>query len=342
MAKGELMASESQMGAASSPSQQVVTVLGPVAPDDLGIALGHDHLLVDSWDFTDRFSSYSGILDDEELAIQEVDRFRKAGGGAIFDPTNMGLGRQPEAMCRISEATGVHVVMGTGWYRERAYEQYVFEEQPTRLAERLLRDLMIGVGDTGICAGFIGEIGTERRYISPAEERVFRAAARAQVQSGCTIMTHTTNWGELAMEQLALLREEGVDAARVVVSHVGDRTGVARLRPIAEAGAWLGIDNLGSTRGHLPLEVRAELVAELWAEGFGDRILLGNDIGERDQLATYGGCGYDNVIVNFFPLLRAQGMTDDQVHAMSVENPSRAFAYDFERARRLLSGPSPR
>ena len=316
--------------------QQVVTVRGPVAAGELGVALSHDHLLVDWWDFTDKFSSYSGILDDEDLAIREVSRFCEAGGGTIFDPTNMGLGRQPKSLQRISEATGVHVVMGTGWYRERTYAQCVFEEQPGRLAEYLLRDLLVGVGDTDICAGFIGEIGTERRCISPAEERVFRAAARAQIQSGCAIMTHTTNWGELAVEQLALLAEEGVSSDRVIISHVGDRIGVDRLRPIADAGAWLGVDNLGSTRGHLSLEARAGLVAELWAEGYGNRILLGNDICGRDQLSVYGGPGYDNVIVNFLPLLRKQSLTDDEIHVMTVENPARAFAYDYERARQLL------
>jgi predicted metal-dependent phosphotriesterase family hydrolase len=47
--------------------------------------------------------------------------------------------------------------------------------------------------------------------VSPAQERVFRAAARADRRTGCPIMTHTTHFGELAVEQLDLLQEEGVD-----------------------------------------------------------------------------------------------------------------------------------
>ncbi len=186
---------------------------------------------------------------------------------------------------------------------------------------------MDGVGDTGIRAGFIGEIGTGRGAITPAEERVFRAAARAHRATGAPIMTHTTHFGELALEQLDLLADEGVAGSSVIVSHLGDRPGIASIRPIAERGAWLGIDNLGFVAGYASLETRADNVVALWDAGYGDRILLASDICRTDQLVAHGGAGYASVLTRFLPLLRERRLDDGQLRTMTVDNPARAFSY---------------
>jgi predicted metal-dependent phosphotriesterase family hydrolase len=318
----------------TTPHRHVVTVRGPVAPDALGVTLSHDHVLSDAFAmYGEASADYSWILDEEDVAIRELEAFAEAGGGAIVDPTNVGLGRQPLALRRISEAADVHIVMGAGWYREKVYPPEVDELGPDGLADELVRELVEGVGDTGIRAGFVGEIGTGRGSIRPAEERVFRAAARAHRATGCAIVTHTTHFGELALEQLALLADEGVPASSVIVSHLGDRTGIASIVPIAERGAWLGVDNLGFVGGYAPLQVRVDNIAALWSAGFGEQILLGNDVCRRDQLATYGGIGYANVIQNVVPLLAARGLDATQIATMTTANPARAFAYDARAAR---------
>jgi predicted metal-dependent phosphotriesterase family hydrolase len=319
--------------------QQIMTVLGPIAPEAIGNTLTHDHVLIDAFGlFGD--SSYAWILDDEDVMARELDRFKSAGGSTIIDPTCMGLNRQPAGMRRLAQRTGLNLVMGTGWYRERCYPPYIREEMPDQLAERLVRDLVTGQDGTDVRAGFIGEIGTERHFITPAQERVFRAAGRAHQRTGCPVMTHTTHFGELAVEQLALLREEGVPSDRVVISHLGDRVGIHWWLPIAETGAYLNIDNLAFVGGYAPLEVRADNVAAFCAEGLVDQVMLSNDICLLDQLAQYGGPGYDNVITNFLPLLRSRGVTDEQIHTMTVVNPGRAFAYDAEGAARAAAGTS--
>jgi predicted metal-dependent phosphotriesterase family hydrolase len=306
-----------------------MTVRGPIEPDQMGITLSHDHLLVDAWGIREL---YEAILDNEQLALDEVRLYSAAGGCTICDPTNVGIARNPEALRRISEQSGVHVVMGSGWYRERVYPPYVFEEMPDQLADRLVRELLVGVDDTGIRAGFIGEIGTERGHITPPQERVFRAAARAHRRTGCPIMTHTTHWGELALEQLDLFADEGVDPNKVIISHLGDRIGISWWLPIAGRGAWLNIDNLAFVAGYAPLEVRADNVAELCAEGLVHQIMLSNDTAELGHLSSYGGPGYANVINNFLPLLRERGVTEEQIHTMLITNPAQAFAYDINTA----------
>lgn len=303
---------------------KVVTVLGEIEPSEMGNTLSHDHLMVDGWGLR---NLYEAILDDEQIAIEEARLFKAAGGGTICDPTNIGLKRDPAALARISAASGVNIVMGAGWYREVVYPDYIATTSTADLADLLVREIEDGVDGTGIRPGFIGEIGTERGAITPAVERVFRAAGRAHVRTGVPILTHTTHWGELALEQLDLLAEEGVAASAVIVSHLGDRKGIDNILPIAERGAWINVDNIGFVGGYAPLEFRADNVAELCRLGLSDRVMLSNDICELGQLSAYGGVGYANVILNFLPMLRARGVSDDQIEEMTVVNPSRAFVF---------------
>src|SRR5215831_13920765 len=278
----------------------IITVSGPIPASQAGCILSHEHLLCDLWAFT---KSYDGILDDECLAAQEVAKYREAGGTSLVDATSGGLGRNPLALRRISEASGVRIIMGSGWYRECVYPPEVFEKDPGALADLIAGDILHGADGTGVQAGIIGEIGTERKHITPAQERVFRAAARAQKRTGACVMTHTTHFGELAMEQIALLREEGVDPDRIVISHLGDRHDATRLLEIARQGVYLSIDNIGYTgSGYPPDEVRVRNVCLLVAEGHLGQVVLGGDICQKTHLKAYGGKGYAHVIENFLPV----------------------------------------
>lgn len=316
---------------------KVVTVLGEIEPAEMGNTLTHDHILLDAWGLR---NLYEVILDDENIAIDELGLFKAAGGRTICDPTNIGLKRDPEALARVSAASGVNIVMGAGWYREVVYPGYITSTSTEDLARMLVDEVRYGVGDTGIRPGFIGEIGTERGHITPAAERVFRAAGRAHVRTGIPIVTHTTHWGELALEQLDLLAEEGVPASVVIVSHLGDRKGIDTILPIAERGAWINVDNIGFVAGYAPLEFRADNVAQLCSMGLAGRVMLSNDICELGQLAAYGGRGYANVIEHFLPMLRERGVSEDDIMQMTVTNPARAFAFGEAAAAAAVPGGS--
>jgi predicted metal-dependent phosphotriesterase family hydrolase len=303
----------------------IMTVRGSIAPEQLGVCMAHEHLVVDSWPMWP-VPNYSLIVDDVDLLIEEVQRYRAAGGLSLVDMTNIGIGRDPLALRRISDATGLQIVMGCAWYRERVYPDYIQELSPTELAALLVQEIGEGVDGTGVRPGVIGEIGTERKAITPAQERVFRAAARAHRQTGAPIATHTTHWGELALEQLDLLAEEGVDPRLVIVGHLGDRRGIDFFLPIAERGAFLSIDNVGY-RDYQREERRAQNVVELIQAGFRAQILLSMDNCTLGDLHWYGGKGYDYLLLRFVPLLRQLGASEEDVHALLVENPSRAFAF---------------
>ena len=306
-----------------SSQGEIVTVLGPIPQEDAGFTLCHEHLICDLWPL---FPSYNNILDEEKLAVRELSEFKKADGRTLVDCTSIGLGREPETLRRISRSTGVNVVMGTGWYREEVYPPEIRERSTDQLADLMVRELREGVGESGIRAGFIGEIGTERYSITPAQEKVFRAAARAQKRTGVSIWTHTTHFGELALEQIDLLQEEGVACDRIVISHLGDRPVPDRFLAIAERGVFLGIDNIGYVGDGYPHDdVRVANILALISAGHLNQIMLSLDICMKGHLLAYGGKGYAYLQREFLPRLKRAGVTDEQIRCMTVINPGRAL-----------------
>jgi len=299
----------------------IITVTGPIPASDAGCTLSHEHVLCDLWALS---KSYDGILDDETLAAGELAKYRDAGGSSLIDATSVGLGRNPQALRRISDASGIRIIMGSGWYRECVYPAIVWERDANALADLIVSEFTQGADGTDVRPGIIGEIGTERKHITPAQERVFRAAARAQRRTGACIMTHTTHFGELAMEQIALLREEGVPSERIVISHLGDRHDSSGLQRIAREGVFLSVDNIGYAGNGYPAdEVRMRNVCLLVAEGHLAQIVLGGDICQKSHLAAFGGKGYAHVQRCFVPGLRAQGLGEDAIRQMTMTNPAR-------------------
>ena len=306
---------------------EIITVLGPIAPAELGITQTHEHVILDAYD---HWKSYDFVIDDEEMVIQELREYTRNGGRSIVDVTLEEIGRNPDALARISKASGVHIVMGCAWYREFGYPKFVHERNSNELADIIVREIEVGVGDTGIRAGIIGEIGTGRHHILPAEERVFRAAALAHQRTGVAISTHTTRWGTLALEQIAMLKEYGADLSKVIIGHLGDRRGVHHLLPIAQKGVYIEVDTIGFL-DYQPEWVRADNVAALCKEGFADRVLLAEDICMLSHLKYRGGKGYGYILDTFVPMLKERGVSDEQLHKMLVDNPARALARPARR-----------
>ena len=305
----------------------IQTVLGPIEPADLGVTLMHEHTLVDAWEWGGRLG-YDSTVDDEELLVEELAFYRDAGGSALVDVTPIGLRRDPSGMRRLAQATGLHIIMGCGWYRERVYPAYIHELSTNALAEMLVKELEEGV-EGGIRPGIIGEIGTERFHITPAEEKVFRASARAQRATGASVTTHTTHFGDLAHEQMDILLEEGVPPERIVIGHLGERRGVKGELAIAERGVYVEIDHVGrpASAGTQPEWRRARNVAELVQAGYLDRVLISMDICANSLLHWNGGHGFDYLLTTFVPLLREEGLTDEQIRIILVDNPIRVLDF---------------
>lgn len=298
---------------------QIMTVNGPISPEDLGITQTHEHVWFNAYE---HYKGYQFVFENKEMMAAELGEFKKRGGCSVVEVTTDEIGRGPLELQEISRMSGVQIIMGSGWYREFGYPRDVKEKNSNQLADDLVREIEHGVGDTGVRPGIIGEIGTGTGHILPAEERVFRAVALAQQRTGLAITTHTTRWGSLALEQIAMLKEFGADLSRVVIGHLGDRIGVQNLLPIAEQGVYLEVDNIGYL-DYQPEWVRADNVAALVKEGFVRQVLLSQDICQLSQLRYSGGVGYGYLLETFIPMLRERGVSEEDIHLMLVENPAR-------------------
>lgn len=296
----------------------VMTVTGPVDPDELGFTHPHEHLLLDLSLAKNRWD-YEGTLLDVEVAIEEVRAYKTAGGCSLVELTTPDLGRDPQGLSRVSEATGVKIIMGSGWYRQPYYPETIDRSSTASLAEVLVDELVQGVAGTGIRPGVIGEIGCDRRWLSAMEERVLRAAARAQKRTGRGLMTHTPPGA--ASAQLEVLDDEGVDLRCVAIGHADALMNADYHRSIASTGAFLCFDLVGQPL--YPDPWRAEHIVGLLRDGFAHQIMLSMDLCHRSRLRRWGGPGFPYLRESFLPRLRQAGVTEEDVHQMTVLNPRR-------------------
>ena len=297
----------------------VMTVLGPVEPADLGVTLPHEHVFIDLV----REYRGDGLLNDPVLAVQELGAYAAAGGRTLVDCTNVGLGRDPLALVAVARETGLHVVMGCGYYRDPYLPPELDRMSVDEAADCLVRDIEEGVGDTGVRAGVIGEIGADRLHLSALEERSFRAAARAHHRTGLTVTTHAARW-PVGLPQLDLLAEERVDPRRVIVGHCDMVPDPAYHLELARRGAFVQFDTV---QGESEYDTGRRLawIRNLADAGFLDRVLLSQDVCLRSNLRALGGPGYAYVATTFADRLRESGFAESDVRTLLVDNPRRAL-----------------
>lgn len=304
----------------------VQTVRGPIAPEALGVTLPHEHTQIRLWQIPGRWD-YWELTADEELVVPELVAFREAGGSCLVDVTLPGVGRDPAWLVRMAERSGLHLVMGAGWYRGAYYpiEARIDRRAVDDLADELVREVEVGVGETGVRPGILGEIGTDKPWLSALEERVHRAVGRAARRTGLAITTHAV-MSPVGLDQLTVFEAEGVDPGRVVIGHADSYPILEHHLEIIRRGASLEFDFLGMS--FTPMERHGEprvirLLLALLERGHADRILLSQDVCHNEQLTAYGGNGYVYLARTFLPRLLAAGVDEATIRQLTVENPRR-------------------
>jgi len=309
----------------------VQTVLGRIDPSDLGVTLPHEHTQCALWHIENRWD-YFQLARDEPVILAELERFRAAGGRSLVDLTLPGIGRDPAWLAGIAQASGLNIVMGSGWYRTAYYppEALIDRRSVDDLADELVREADDGVGDTGVRPGIIGEIGTDKPWVSAAEERVHRAAARAARRTGRSITTHSV-LSPVGLAQLQVFEEEGLDPGRVVIGHSDSYPVLDHYLEIIRRGASIEFDFLGmpftAVERHGEGRI-VELLQELLSRGHADRVLLSQDVCNDAQLSRYGGHGYTYLAERFLPRLRQAGVSDAEIDTMTIANPRRLLTIE--------------
>jgi phosphotriesterase-related protein len=342
---------------------RVQTVRGLVDPSDLGPTMTHEHLLLDIRCLLAPPPEYLGegfarrpvtpdiradlvhhpltnaddlLLDDEAMAVEEVSRYSAIGGGTLVDVTPIGVGRDPAALRRISENTGVHVTMGTGWYVEPCQPPEVAASSVEALADLMVEEIERGVGDSGVRAGQIGEIGCETA--SEPELKVLRAAARAQRRTGAMLSIHQVHRpGDRNGQHrlLDIVEGEGGDVRRTILGHM-DRTGAEPDLQLGllERGVTIEYDLFGYEQSHAnwhrgpPSDRRRILdIKRLIDAGFRDQLVVAQDICFKTMTVRHGGWGYAHILRRVVPGFLALGVSRDDLDAVLVGNPARLLAF---------------
>ena len=307
----------------------VMTVTGPIGSDDLGFTSIHEHLFLD---LTRDNRTYDAILNDPELAYRELMLFKNSGGVSLVDQTTGGLrGHDHDllpvthalAVRDMAERTGLNIILGAGWYREVYYEMKLYRMRTNQIADELIRDVTVGIDGTNVRAGILGEIGAHYTWISPVEERMFRAVARAHKQTGVTVATHAT-WSAVGLHQLDILQEEGVDPTRVIIGHCQSYPHHEYHAEIARRGAYVAFDRLGTVNSY-EHELDLVHVKKMIDAGLTRSVLFGQDVCRRSDYKTYGGKGYGYLPSGFLQELRDIGIKDEDLTQITVHNPRRAL-----------------
>ncbi|MDQ3549477.1 MAG: hypothetical protein M3439_11740 [Chloroflexota bacterium] len=319
-------------------STSIRTVLGDIPSDTLGICLPHEHIWCDQalaprpelFGLSRSTASWMK-LDDEERMLAELIAYKQAGGSAIVEVTCDGWGRDLDVLARLSDAAQIHIIATAGFYIEPCMPAFVAEWSVEQLADHLTREIERATDD-GLRRCGVLKSAVHRARVEGLELKGLRAVAVAQQRTGVAITTHTTGGrrqeipgGTIGLQQLAILKDEGVDPTRLIIGHVDERPDIDVLDRLASEGCYIQFDVIG--KQHWLLDTtRADLVHALIQRGYLHHLLLSHDRNRDHEMRYGGGTGYCYIFEQFLPLLRARSVTDEEIRIMMVENPARAFA----------------
>ena len=297
----------------------VATILGPVPADALGWTYVHEHVLTRPPDWR-LAEDPDFLLDSPERSLEELERFRAAGGGTLVDATARDWGRDARAVLEVARRIPVHVVSVTGWNRGD-YSEEALGATEDGLVAIMLADLREGMDGTEARAG-IAKLGTSDGVVLPVEERIARAVGRVRAETGCPVLTHTTR-GTMAPQQLDLLEAAGADLSKVALSHMDQNLDLRLLDELCSRGAYVVFDGISKAK-YAPDEARIEMLRRLVDAGHAERLLVSGDMGRRSYLKAYGGGpGFEHILAEFVPRLHGEGFSDALVATIFVENPAR-------------------
>lgn len=309
---------------AMTPTPMIQTVTGPVAPGDLGFVLPHEHLFLD-------FRGADAINPaewDEDHAFESIlphaRRIREMGVDTLVECTPDTIGRNAGLLRRLSVASGLTILTNTGNYAaagERFIPAWVRAATVDEIAARWIGETRDGIGDTGIRPGFI-KIGVDGGTLTPLEEKIVRAAARAHRETGLTIAGHTGD-DVAAFAQLDVLESEGVAPSAFIWVHAQLCTDSARHVEAGRRGAWVEFDHImpGNYAPH------ADYTVAMDDAGLLDRVLLSHDAGWYDA-GTPGGGNFrffGDLVEVFIPMLRERGFSDAEIRQLTHANCHAAF-----------------
>jgi len=309
--------------------------MGKVSKDKLGKTYMHEHIITD---LSAVRKNHDSVMTDVSEALLEIEPAVSAGINTFLDVSCIGMGRNVGKLKEISEKSGVNIVCSTGYYLKSYYPQYIFEEEPEQIADRLIAEIEGGIEGTGIKPGIIGEIATGKNEFDSDNKKVFKAAALSHLKTGLPITTHCS-LGTMALEQIEFLTNLGVENTKIIVGHMDLLTDYDKLVEVFKTGVFLGFDTIGKNV-YLPEEARLETLYRAITDGWAAQIVLSEDLSKKSYYKSNGGLGYGYLVECFLPKLMAMGVSLKDVDTMLKHNPAKVLDVIFSDRTRLLVNSS--
>jgi phosphotriesterase-related protein len=312
----------------------VNSVLGLIDTDKLGFTLMHEHLMVSSAGIP---QVYDRLLGDDyvERIVRGLKKAKAGGIDTIVDATTFDLGRDVTVMAEASRRSGVNIIAVTGWWLE--LPRFLIGVSADQFADLFTREIEEGIAGTGIKAGLL-KAASDIGGVTPAEEQVLRGVARAHRRTGIPIMIHSYSPGQVGRQQIAILREEGIDLRHVKLDHSNDTTDVEYLTWILEQGCYLGLDRYpGQITSS---QARTRTMKALIDAGWAHRLLPSHDYSlvwlrleglpknspmspeERKKRNPHGYLYIKKVV---FPQLKKMGVPEAVLNRLCVDGPKSFF-----------------
>lgn len=304
--------------------QRLITTKGGMALEQLGLILPHEHIFVDLGPVEAKSYQYAQAAEVVDLMLPELKQAKAAGVTALVECTPVGVGRRVDIVKTVADAADLPVVVATGIYHEPFVPAWAHEASETNLYAWMLTELTEGIGGTGVKAGFI-KLSASDNGITACEAKILRAAARAATETGAVIGSHTIR-GEVVLKQLDILAQAGHDPTRFIWIHTQAEPDLAMHTAVAERGAWLEFDAIGSEQ--FSDAYFTERLTSLIAAGFTRQLLLSHDRGWYDPSKPGGGVPkpFTYLTDTFLPKLVQAGVSPERVDVLTRQNPFRAFS----------------
>ncbi len=319
----------------------VRTVTGDIDPSELGRTYSHDHLYCVPPLWKERGDT-DLLIDDIEASLADIRLFTEAGGEAVYDATAIDYGRDVASLRELSERGGIRIIATAGFNKGimwpgkmpgtgGTFDDWIAARDRAAIRDHVVKELTEGMDGTDLRGG-VAKFGTGYNVISAHEDKVMRAVLDAHKETGCPLHSHT-EMGTLVLEQLDIVRAEGVDPARLTIAHLDRNPDPWVHRKAAETGVFLCFDGISRVKYH-PESVLIDCILRLVRAGHEDQIVVGGDIARRSMYRNYGkgGLGLGYILASWVPRFREEADEAGLDGAALIEkffvaNPARAFAW---------------
>lgn len=303
--------------------KKVRTVLGDIDSDKLGFTYSHEHLMAVP---PDSQKDRDLELSDYDSSLNELRIFKSLGGKTLVEASTIDYGRNPILVKKMSEESGIHVVMTTGFNKHIYYPDWVKDKSVEDIRDLYLSDLTKGMDGTNIKAGFI-KVGSWYNMIHPLEEKTAIAAGKAFQKINAPIWIHT-EVGTMGVEMLELLESSGADLTKVAVGHSDRNADPYYHLQLARKGSYIQFDGPGKVK-YYPDNVRVALIKHLIDNGYLTKILISGDMGRASYLESYGGGpGFRFIKTKFVNRLLNEGISQEQIDTIFIKNPMKWLEWD--------------